>query len=382
MAVVVRPPDVDGQVEAPHIQLVPVVGDVGGEVGIEAVGPAQHVVLQVQLVHLLLTFALPHVFLLEQLSGVQPQGPVLLIGPALVGEQPHRLGHIAGLVEGGLQEPLIILDAVLAQVLLHPGDIHRQAVLGHGPLPVLPGGLAGELPRLGQKAPGQLPDVVPVVPLLGEGVVLLPHRQLHAAGVDGGGKFMDLVAGVVDIELLPGVPAIPLQHVGQGVPQHASPGVAHVHGAGGVGGDKLHHHLFSAPLGARAVAKSLVLHGGQDLPEPPGAQGEIEKAGSGNLHLLEIAALQLQVVRDDLGDLPGGHVQGPGPRHGKGGGVIPVGGVLWNLDGGADLRPGGEQSRPSRLFVCRLGQLGHLLPGGLNHVRHKQLVLFNVVILR
>ena len=60
VAVVVGAPDVDRLVKAPLFQLVAVVGDVGGEVGVKAVGPAQHVVLQVQLVHLLLSLALPH----------------------------------------------------------------------------------------------------------------------------------------------------------------------------------------------------------------------------------------------------------------------------------------------------------------------------------
>ena len=72
MAMVVRAPDVDGLVKAPDRQLVAVVGDVGGKVGVKAVGPAEHVVLQVQLVHLLLGLALPHEFLLQQLGGVQP----------------------------------------------------------------------------------------------------------------------------------------------------------------------------------------------------------------------------------------------------------------------------------------------------------------------
>ena len=61
MAVVVGAPDVDGLVKAADLQLVAVVGDVGGEVGVEAVGAAEHVVLQVQLVHLLLALALGQV---------------------------------------------------------------------------------------------------------------------------------------------------------------------------------------------------------------------------------------------------------------------------------------------------------------------------------
>ena len=61
MAVVVGTPDVHSLVKAADLQLVAVVGDVGGEVGVEAVGAAEHVVLQVQFVHLLLALALGQV---------------------------------------------------------------------------------------------------------------------------------------------------------------------------------------------------------------------------------------------------------------------------------------------------------------------------------
>ena len=45
VAVMVRAPDVDDAVEAPSLKLVAVIGDVGGKVGVEPVGPAEHVVL-------------------------------------------------------------------------------------------------------------------------------------------------------------------------------------------------------------------------------------------------------------------------------------------------------------------------------------------------
>ena len=45
MAVVVGAPDVDDLVEMTHGELVAVVGDIAGEVGVETVGAAQNVVL-------------------------------------------------------------------------------------------------------------------------------------------------------------------------------------------------------------------------------------------------------------------------------------------------------------------------------------------------
>ena len=64
MAVVVGAPDVDDLVEAADGELVAVIGDVGGEVGVEAVGPAEHVVLQIQLFNVR--------FLLALLAGSDP----------------------------------------------------------------------------------------------------------------------------------------------------------------------------------------------------------------------------------------------------------------------------------------------------------------------
>ena len=57
VAVVVGAPDVDDPVKAADGELVAVIGDVGGKVGVEAVGAAQHVVLQVELFDVLLALA-------------------------------------------------------------------------------------------------------------------------------------------------------------------------------------------------------------------------------------------------------------------------------------------------------------------------------------
>ena len=113
MAVVVGPPDVDGQVERPLLQLVAVVGDVGSKVGVKAVGPAEYVIFQVQPVHLFLALPLVHVLLFQQFGGIQPQGAVLLIGPALVGEQLYGTGHKTPVVEPGFHVPLVVLNAIL-----------------------------------------------------------------------------------------------------------------------------------------------------------------------------------------------------------------------------------------------------------------------------
>ena len=307
----------------------------------------------------------------QQFGGFQPQGPVLLVGPVLLGEQPHRLGHIAAVVEGGLQEPFVIFDLIPLQIGLHPGNIVLQAKLGHGLLPLGLGPVQPFIAKLLPKGGGQLPDVLPLIAVLREGHLVLPQNKLLIPGVDGNGKLVDLVAGVVDIELPPHVIAQPLQHGGQSVSQHAAPGIADVHGTGGIGGDKLHHHPFPFPLPAGAVGLPGLLHGIQGLGKPLAAQGEVEKAGAGHLHLVKIAALQLHMVHEGLGNVPGGLPQRLGGGQGKGGGVIAVFGILGDIHLCLDVRSGGKCPGGSGLFIGAPGQGGRLFPGGRNQIfRH------------
>ena len=132
MAVVVCAPDVDHIVKAALFQLVAVVGNVGGKVSIEAVGPFQHVVLELKLVDLLLLFARLKQILAQNLRGAEPEGAVLLIGVAALGELCHRLGDIAALVQGAFKEPLVVLHAVAAQIGLHLRDVAVETEAGHG----------------------------------------------------------------------------------------------------------------------------------------------------------------------------------------------------------------------------------------------------------
>lgn len=73
MAVMVRAPDVDDLVEMTHGELVAVIGNVAGEVGVEPVGAAQHVVLEVELVDVLVLLALLAVLLAHDLGGLEPE---------------------------------------------------------------------------------------------------------------------------------------------------------------------------------------------------------------------------------------------------------------------------------------------------------------------
>ena len=231
VAVVVGAEDVDELVEA-AVQLVPVVGDVGGEVGRLAAGLHERAVLLVA----------------RELRGAQPQRALALVGEA-VGDQLLARpvpGARRALVERALEEPVVEADAVAVQ---------RLADLRHQDLDAGRGELLGRLLRGAGDLLGHHGDVRALVAVL---------RRLLAAGAgeDRLAEAADLAAAVVEVVLpLDGV-ARELEDPGEGV---AERGVAAGRGgqrAGRVGGDELHLDPLALLAGAVAVARA------EDLARP------------------------------------------------------------------------------------------------------------------
>ena len=368
MAVVVGTPDIDDLVEAANGEFIAVIGNVGGEVGVKAVGPAKDIVLQTQLFNGLVALSGGLQLSGENFAGLEPQGTVFFVGVAALGELRHRVGHIAALMEAGLEKPLIVLNAVAGQVGLHLGDVVVQTEPGQS----IVTGLFVHMEQLvavgiGVEL-GQLPDVVAVVAVLGELHRILSLEDLEIPGLQTLGEFFDLIACIVDIELPPDIGAGLLQHRGQGVTQDAAPGVAHVHGAGGIGGDELHHVLLACEHIVFAVVRPLMLDGGHGLAEPALTQGEIQKAGTGHGGGGKVAALQVHVVQQNLGHLPGILAQSLGGGQAEGGGVVAVGGVLGDLHRGLHGAVSREKAGIGGLAVGGQGQLQHLVLGVLDHI--------------
>ena len=149
-------------------------------------------------------------------------------------------------------------------------------------------------------------------------------------------NFWISVARVVQVELTGHIVTSPVQHGGQAVAQCAAAGVAHVHGAGGVGGNKLHVVLQAlAEVGAAVL---LVLAGGaHHVGEPAQGGVQVDEAGAGDLHPVKIGAGQLrQMGGDGLGNHAGSLAEGAGAGHGQVAGhvaVLRVGGDLHNKAG-------------------------------------------------
>ena len=370
MAVVVGAPDVYHAVEAAHGEFVPVVGDVGGEVGVDAVGPPEHVVLQRELLYVGLALSLGPQRVAQDAGGGEPERAVPLICPAAGRQLVHRAGHVAALMQGGLKEPLVVLYAVARQVGLHLRQVYVQAEAGHGRVALALGRVEPVVALRLAEAAGYVPYVVAVVAVLGELHGLLAQYQLPVAGVDAVGKFLYLVAGVVDVELAPDLGPRAPQHLGQGVPQHAAAGVAHVHGPSGVGGDELHHYPLPLQLLGAAVVAAGGLHRREHVGVPARREAEVYKSGPGRLRGGEPAALQLQIGHQRVRYLPRRHPQRPGSGHGVVRREVAVVHVLGHLHRAVELRPGGQHPLLGRPRAALAQQRLYALFRFLYQVRH------------
>ena len=360
MAVVVCAPHVNGLGKAAGSQLVVVVGDICGKVGGNAVGADEHLVLGLFLGAVLGLFLVHGAVLGSVLGTAVHDGTVLgLVAGTQLQQLVHHSHHCAGLVQGALMEPHIIVDAVLAQVALEGGDVLGQGI-GHQSVLQLCESIAGKqglfvhtlaggnvlvAVDLGE-LPGQHLDVAALIALGGQRIGFLAAELLQVAHRQTFAELLDLVAGVVDIELAGHIVAGPVQHSGQTVAQRAAAGVAHVHGTGGVGRNELHVVLCALAVVGAAIL--LVGAGTQHntCPEALG-QEQVDEAGTGNLHFGEHAVLKgrqmcQQGVCDHLGSLAPSACTG----HGEVGGDIAVFHV------GGDLHDKGRQFCFGQGAVC------------------------------
>ena len=156
-------------------------------------------------------------------------------------------------MQGAFKEPLVVVDAVAAKVGLHLRDVAVEAEAGHGSVALAYVLIQKAVAVLIIEGFRQLLDILALIAVLGESDLVLAQDELLIACVNGGGKLLDLVARVVDVELAPDLIARAVENACQRVAQDAAAGVAHVHGAGGIGGHKLHHQPFAVALVHTAV---------------------------------------------------------------------------------------------------------------------------------
>ena len=344
VAVVVGAPDIDDPLKAALGKFIVVIGNIGGKVGGDPVGPHQHVVLQLGGLRFGQGPAGLFGLLGHHFDVVVPQSAVFFVGPAAVLQLLADGGYLALPVQLAFPEPDIVADAVAAEIPLQGGDVLRQRV-GHQRVAalLLRGGDIAVAVKRG-KGLGVVDDIQPLIAVLRQGVAFLALEKLQVPHRQRSAEFIDLVAGVVDVEFPGDAVAAPFQGGGQAVADGAAAGVAHVHGAGGVGGNKFHHDLFAAAVIAAAEGFALLQHLPGEGSKPGLLHVEIDEAGPGDLAALHRQGAEIKPLRQQRGKLLRGHAHGAGVDHGGVGGKVAVGGIAGDLHHKGGGFGGGQQA--------------------------------------
>ena len=370
VAVVIGAPDVYDLVKAALLELVAVVGDIGGKIGVEPVCAAQNIVLKLELFDVLGLLAGGKELVRKDLRGVQPQCAVLFIGKAGVCELLHGIGNIAAGMQARFEEPLVVFDAVARKIALHLRQVYRQSELGHHLVAF--GGVELEpvVAVLFAEELCELFDIVAVIAVLGELYRVLALEELDAARLDAACKLFDLVAGVVDIELAPYVVACAREDGCKRIAQNAAARIAHVHGAGGVCGHELDHELFA--LADVAVAEAVALLGDvfENVGIPLAAHTEIHESGACDIDAFKPASVKLHVFNKRFRDLARRHAHKLCACHCVVCRIVAVCGVLGYLDAAVERKSGRQLALFRRGEVCLGNKLRDLLFCFLYHVCH------------
>ena len=170
-------PDVDHPLEAAG-EFVPVVGDVRGEVGGDAVTADHHPVLVVAVV-----------------GGTEPERPVLLVDEPFFLHLGDGGGDLAVIEERLLGEPVIQTHPEGLQVQVDPLQDQVAPHLGEEGYPLFLGNLEEAVAVLGDSVAGDVLYVIALVAVSRE-FHLLPE-QLPVAQQTGETEGIHLVAGVV-----------------------------------------------------------------------------------------------------------------------------------------------------------------------------------------
>ena len=319
VAVVVRAPDVDDEVEAAALEFVVVVGDVAGEVGGAPVGAHDDVVL-----------------VLAEVGGGEPEGALALGQPSALAQARQRGVPGGGApvgrrrVERAFAEPAVIAHAERFQRGADAGDHEGDAELAQGE--------GAGFARAGEEAValalahlfGQFGHVLAAVAAVGDGG--LAPEEAQVAGVQRLREEGRLRARVVHVVLALDRVAGGGERGGERVADGGAAPIAHVQRSRGVGGDELDLRAPSradGDVGEGRAALDDAVHLG--LQEAVG-EAQVDEAGGGGAGLLH-EAVGGQARGHGLGDGEGRHHGGAGEAQGQRAGVVAVRRVAGAFEG-------------------------------------------------
>ncbi|OIQ71401.1 hypothetical protein GALL_469800 [mine drainage metagenome] len=305
-AMVIRTLDVDRAMKA-ALPLGDVIGHVGQEIGVAAVGLAHH-----------------PVFVVAEVGGAQPERAVLLIRVAGCDEALDGVRDLAFGIQAGFEVVAIEADAECLEI-----EILLAAQVGHGVAPhgvqIVRVAIGGDGSarivrdrRLGQEITGDVADVVAVVGRLGPAV----HARHEAprAGLHRQRQVLNLHPGIVVVELALHRPPLSGQDGGDGVSQRSLPAMADMQRTGGIGGDELHQQRPPRTDSGMAVRRCGLFDFGDHALHHPRLQMQVDEPRSGDLGTGDSAGhigLRHQQVDDLLRHVARAALQGPRKLHGQ-----------------------------------------------------------------
>ena len=253
MAVMIRAPHVYNSVEAAFCEFVVVVGNISGEVGGVAVLADKNVVFKLKRLNLLVGFALRLEHFGKNFGVFVPKRAVLFICQTLVGKYLYNFVNASVGIKTAFTEPHVIIYAIGVKVAFKPFYVGGKGIVDKRLTAFF--GICVHIfvaVHIGKFLCANL-DVLAVIAVLREFHRVLAEIELKIAGFEGFSEFCYLVTCVVHIKFPGDIISAPGKHLRKTVADGAASGVAHVHGAGGVGGNKFHHDLFAVTAVALAV---------------------------------------------------------------------------------------------------------------------------------
>ena len=195
---VVCTPYVDACVKS-AVEFVLVICDIGGKVGGVSVLTYKHVVLQLQLVDISLGFSFGKKLVSYNFGVFVPDSAFLFVGKTLFGEEVDNLFDLAAFVEFTLEEPLVVLNAVLLHICLHLCNVLGQSKVNKS---LLTGGgihIQETVAVCVVVFIGKVSDVAALIAVLGEGSFGLINLKVSC--LQRVCEFLNLITCIVYIEL-------------------------------------------------------------------------------------------------------------------------------------------------------------------------------------
>ena len=317
-------------VEEAAIDLVLMIGDVGGEIGVGAVRFDQRTIDVIAIGGGTEQRLDAVLVILDRLALRGRQAA--LVDVALGTQEIDGLGDlvVAGLDQRPLREEHVVLDVQRREIALDHVHHHGDRL---GANDRQPGVFRHRLELVAMLGGERLPDRHEIVPRI------QPFRDLadvfakrFAITQEGRAcEYIDLRAGVVDVIFARDVVASKIKQAAQRVAEHRAAAMADMHRSGRIGRDVFDVDLGAVAERAFAVGRAFAQHREQFARPDLGLQGEIDEAGPGDLdgsHQIVGA----QFFRDFIGEFARLCLRVLGEHHRGIGRHVAMGGIARRLD--------------------------------------------------